>query len=168
MTDTEDEDLRSRTDARLERRSEEERMARLAKTLVGLSPKQQRRLDLDDGLAEALDEAARMPNGRALARQLRIVRRHLRDGDVDAVERDVDRLLNPQPNLDAPKKAAAADPMAVWAERLIEEGSVESFMEEHPQADRQRLRTLLRNLSKAKPKAVAKAKRALITALEEQ
>ena len=35
-----------------------------------------------------------------------------------------------QPNLDAPKKAAAADPMAVWAERLIEEGSVESFMEE--------------------------------------
>lgn len=140
-------------------------MARLAKTLVALSPKQRDRLELDDGLADALDEAARMPNGRALARQLRVVRRELRDGDVEAVERAVHRLLHPQPLAVSPP--AADDPVEAWTRRLTDEGSVEGFMAEYPQADRQRLRTLLRNLTKAKPTSSARAKRALADALRE-
>jgi len=170
MSKTNDDSLRSRTDARTERKTEEARLARLAKALVDMSPKQRLRLDLPDGLADALDEASRMPNARALARQLRVVRRELRDGDVEAVESDVHRLLNPRPRAtDTPPSSSPSskDPIEVWVDQLVDDESIEAFMAEHPHADRQRLRTLLRNHSKAPPKAAKRARLALDAALRE-
>jgi len=168
MVESDEEDLRSRTDARLARKSEEERLAGLAKTLVGLSPKQRGRLELDGDLADALEEADRMPNGRSLARQLRVVRRQLREGDVDDVERAVHRLLNPQPlTTPPPASVSPADPIETWVQQMAEEGSVEGFMAAYPDADRQRLRTLLRNLTKASGKAAPRTKRALAVAVRQ-
>ncbi|MEM9696983.1 MAG: DUF615 domain-containing protein, partial [Myxococcota bacterium] len=96
MPGDEEEDLRSRTDARKERKASEDRLADLAEALVGLTRKQLLRLELDEVLFGAIEEAQRMPNPRARARQLRVVRRSLRDGPVDRLEEELLFLAHPE------------------------------------------------------------------------
>ncbi len=113
----------------------------------------------------------------ARARQLRVVRRSLRDSDNRAIAEAVDRILNPTGSL-----SPAAREAERTVDRFLEEGNdaVEAFLATHEGADRQRLRGLLRNLRKAQPgqvdandadaskantKNVAKARKTLAAAL---
>lgn len=146
MSGQDDEELYSRSDLSKRRKAEEKRLAALGSALVGLSAKQLDKLELSEELRDAVDEARRMTAHAARARQLRIVRRELRNCDSTAVAEAVDELVNPRGSPSPALRAAQR-----WADRLLGEGSeaVESFIAEHAQTDRQRLNTLVRNARKA-------------------
>lgn len=158
----EDQRLRSRGDLGRARKAEETRLAALAAALADLSKKQLARLDLDDAIVDAVEEARRMTTHSARARQLRAVRRELRGSDSVAIAAAVADLLNPRGS-----PSPAARKAAAWAERFLAEGrvAVEAFLLEHEEADRQHLNVLIRNAQKAGPAKAAKAKKALVTSV---
>jgi ribosome-associated protein len=154
---------RSRTALAKERKAEEKRLAQLASTLVGLSPKQLAKIVLHDSVLEVIDEARRMRSHGARARQLRAVRRELRDNhDVDEVAAVLEGVLHhraqPTPEIQELQR---------WAQRFVDEGdaAVEEFLALHGHADRQRLRALLRGARKADPAAGAKGRKTLENAI---
>jgi ribosome-associated protein len=152
MTDDDEEVVPSRGALSRRRKADEKQLSDLANTLVGLSPKQLGKLDLDDGMMGAIDEARRISAHAARARQLRVVRRELRESDNEAIAEHVHRLLNPRA-----RQAVAASVAESWASRLVVDGAraLEAFVGEHTRANRQHLRVLVRNVLKANEKAVA-------------
>lgn len=88
--EADDRDLRSRTDAKKERKDREESLAVLAEQLTALSSKELGRLELPEALADAIRDARAIHSPVARARQLRIVRRELRECDGQLV-RDLSR-----------------------------------------------------------------------------
>ncbi len=164
MSDHSDEaELPSRTQLAKERKTDEKRLAKLATALVEMSAKQLGKLTLDEELLDAVADARGMTAHSARGRQLRLVRRSLRDSDNQAIAVAVDNLLNPTGHL-----SPAAREAQRTVDRFIEEGNeaVESFLANHEQADRQRLKGLLRNLRKADISKTAKARKTLAAALQ--
>ena len=83
--EADDRDLRSRTDARLERKHSEADLADLAQAVVSVSDRQLALLELPEALLDAVLEARAIRSPRARDRALRVVRRELRAGDSAAV-----------------------------------------------------------------------------------
>ena len=79
-------DLRSRTDERRERRAIENTLLSLAKDLVAMSRKRLDRLELPEGVLDAVNDARAIRSAAALNRQLRVVRAALRDADYEAIQ----------------------------------------------------------------------------------
>jgi ribosomal 50S subunit-associated protein YjgA (DUF615 family) len=84
-TDETEAQLRSRSDARRERLYSEENLLMLGEALVAASAPLLSKLDLPDGLSEAIVAAQRTREGAARNRALRLVRSALRDVDVEAL-----------------------------------------------------------------------------------
>ncbi len=87
-----DRDLRSRTDARHERKRTENALADLARQLVALSDRQLAGLDLPERLRNAVGEARAIRSARARDRAIRVVRKELRNGDADSIEAQLGAL----------------------------------------------------------------------------
>jgi len=168
MSDDRDtERWRSRTDLAKERKAAEERLAGLAQQLVGLSDKQLSKVPLDDATADAVLEARRISSRIARARQLRVVRRCLRDGDSEPIFAAVRELLSPSGD-PSPAQWEARQ----WRERLLAGGdeAVARFVAEHAAADRRQLRSLLRNArqgaaAKSGAKALARLEQVLLQSI---
>jgi ribosome-associated protein len=90
--DEDDRDLRSRSDARRERKEREAAWADLGEALVSLSARQLEQLALPEGLLDAVLEARRITSPAARARALRLVRREMRDGDEAVIAALTQRL----------------------------------------------------------------------------
>jgi ribosome-associated protein len=161
--DDDETELRSRGDLSRERKADEKRLAALAKTLAGLSSKQLSKLELDEGVADAVDELSRIRSHAARGRQLRIVRRELRGSDHVAIATAIDEMLNPDG-----RPTPAAYEAGRWAARFLADGNdaVEEFVVGHEQADRQRLKGLLRNARRADASKSTKARKALVAAIQ--
>jgi len=159
---TDDRDLTSRSDRRKERKESEETYAKLARELCECSDKQLKRLDLPDLLRNCVLDARRIESPSAKDRALRLVRRELRNGDADAIIQQVERLKNP-------KVQATPKLELEWAERIVREGelALNEFIVRFPNAQRQQLTQLLRNVKKANGESQAKAMRLLATRLGE-
>jgi ribosome-associated protein len=157
-----DRDLRSRSDARRERKQSEQALADLSKGLVEASQKQLGRLGLPESVLEVVLAARRIESPIARSRALRLVRKELRASDFVEIENRLRELREP------PARAAPAA-LEQWQKRLIENGdtALDALVEAFPEADRQRLRTLVRNVNKAKEAERSKANRALTTALRQ-
>ena len=84
--DQDDRDLRSRTDARRERKQAEAALADLARRLVELTERRLAGLELPEPLLDAVREARAIRSARARDRAIRVVRRELREGDAESVE----------------------------------------------------------------------------------
>jgi len=84
--EADDRDLRSRTDARLERKHTEAALADLAWAMVAVNDRQLAKLDLPEALLDAVLEARAVRSPRARDRALRVVRRELRAGDSAAIQ----------------------------------------------------------------------------------
>jgi len=78
-------ELRSRTDAKLERKQNEAALEALARKLVVLSERQLARLELPEELGIAVAEARAVRSPVARNRALRVVRRELRARDAAAI-----------------------------------------------------------------------------------
>lgn len=130
-------------------RSEQRRAAldvlALGEKLVALSEAQLARLPLPEDLLPHIRDAKRIPSHGAHKRQLAFLAKQMRreeDATLDAI-RDA---------LDAGGEAARRDTAALhrvetWRERLLTDGdaALAQLLVEHPSADRQQLRQLVRN-----------------------
>jgi ribosome-associated protein len=148
-----DRELTSRSDLRKERKEAENAFAELALALCDCSDKQFKRLELPEALRNVILEARSIESPPARERALRLVRRELRNGGDEAARRQLEALNKPKGTI-APKI------LDVWLERFVTQGepALNEFIEEHPGADRQQLRGLLRN---ARKPDLANQKRAL-------
>lgn len=145
--DADDRDLTSRSDLRRAENDKEERLKRLAQTLVSLKPAQLQRLQLDDELLEAVQHAQALGERRAQSRQIGVVRQHLRI-QPDAAKALGERVAAleagrlPSAPAPAPVTEPEDDRVAVWLDRFVNEGdpALEEFFASFPEADRQALR----------------------------
>src|SRR5262245_38306080 len=89
-------DLRSRSDAKRERKSSEERLARLAALLVDQSEKTLAGLDLPEAVLDSVLDAQKIQSAIARNRQLRVVRQTLRKQDADGIQARLESVLRPE------------------------------------------------------------------------
>jgi ribosomal 50S subunit-associated protein YjgA (DUF615 family) len=82
----------SRTDAKKERVRAEEELMSLSTALVGMNARMLGRLPLSETALEAIREAAAIQAPAARYRALRVVRAALRDMDLAALRKALDRL----------------------------------------------------------------------------
>lgn len=155
-------DLTSRSDLRKDRLKAEGHYMVLSERLCSVSIKRIAQLELSEFLLELIDAVRRIESPAARDRALRRVRKELRDIDIEVLERKLDELDNPGPS-------AKKTPELLWTNRLLASGEqeLEAFLTEYPKADRGHLRTLVRNVSRAKEAERAKATKKLTLALRE-
>ena len=158
----EDEDLTSRTDLRNERKRSEEAWMEFAKTLTTISERHLLRLELNEQVLRVIQDTRRISSPTARARAMRLVRQELRGLDLGLLRERLEDLSHPN----ARKASTPADQ---WRKRLLDGGEADlaAFLEEHPHAERQQLRTLLRNARAAGPASQNKAYAALTQALRQ-
>ncbi len=129
----------------------------LADRICGLSPGARALLPLDETVNEAIDVYLRQGPKSSRRRQLLRVQTLLRGVDAEALDDALDSDL--QGGQNGPKS---------WRTQLLEGGDAQlmAFVAEHPSADRQQLRTLLRR-ARATGKPGERAKEKLLSALME-
>jgi ribosome-associated protein len=168
--DDEEEDLRSRSDARRERKESEEALMQLAKALVDLPERTLSKLSLPEDLLDVVLKARVVPGGGPKNRALRLVRIVLRDGDSASIARALRDVHEPPRKGAAPRSEEAAPSELVrWRERLVTAGedALTEYVAAFPDADRRQLRQLVRNVVKAQGAARESALRSLDKALRE-
>lgn len=175
LAESDNRDLVSRSDKRKIRVTAEEGLKELALSLVGLKPKNLKRIELPDYVVESIDKARSFKSAKARNRQVLVVRQHLREIDAEAVHVAVTDILFP-PVRKAPATAAASVAVAaangqgpasaealgaapddrdnridIWEQRLLQEGdgALGRLLAQYPHANRQGLRQLLRTVRKA-------------------
>jgi len=118
---------------------------KLAETLSSLSDAELARVPLDDDLREEVRRTRAVTSHIARKRQNQFLAKQMRKLDEEAVEAiryalSVDREK-------AHRETAAMHRLETWRERLLAEGddALAEFIAQHPSADRQRLRQLVRN-----------------------
>lgn len=165
--DADDRDLRSRTDAKEERVAVETALADLAKALVETKPQWLEQLDLPESLFDAISDARLIKSAIARNRQMRIVRRELRDGDWQRIRTLLAELEEHGTLLSEGRPTLPASDEAIWTLRLLRDGppALDAFVKAYPQADRTRLRQLVRNIEKAPQARRPQAERKLSEAL---
>lgn len=122
-------------------------LQKLGEELAGLKPPQLARLSLPDELLAALTEYHRLPNSHeARRRQLQFIGRIMRDSDHETLQRQLSDIRSP-----GPARQRRTREIDRWLERLLTEGdeAITRFLEEHPDAQRQTLRQLIRNCLRA-------------------
>lgn len=131
-----------------------EDLQELGKRMTELRPDQQEKLPIDSTLRAAIEEYARIKSNGAKRRHLQYIGKLMRTADADAIRDVVDRF----------DSASAAHnqlfhEMEQWRERLIDGSNKElqSFIEQHPGADIQHLRQLVRNAQRERQREQAPA-----------
>lgn len=157
-----DEDLTSRSDLRAERKRSEAAWMEFAKTLTTISERQLLRLELSEGVLQVVQDTRKITSPGARARGLRLVRQELRGLDLTVLRERLEDLSHPNTR-------RAKTPADEWRSRLLDGGEADlaAFLEQYPRADRQRVRTLLRNARNASAASKNKALGALTQALRD-
>lgn len=160
-----DESLISRTDVRAERKRAEAAWMDFAKQLMTISERHVLRLELPEEVLRVVQDSRRITSPGARARALRLIRQEMRDLDLAALVEKLEDLSHPD------RRRRASTPADEWRKRLLAGGEAElsELMAECPRADRQRLRTLLRNVRNASnvPASMNKALSALTQGLRD-
>ncbi|MGH8036308.1 MAG: ribosome biogenesis factor YjgA [Stenotrophomonas sp.] len=124
----------------------------LGEKLVALTPAQLARVPVPEDLLPHIAEAKRITAHIAHKRQLAFLAKHMRredDAVLDAIRDALD--VNSETSR---REVAALHRAEDWRERLLKDGdtALSALLEEYPHADRQQLRTLLRNAQAEKAK----------------
>ncbi len=117
----------------------------LGTELVKLSPSQLDKIPMSDKLREAIDLCQRITSHGAMVRQRQLIGKLMREEDVEPIQRSLNEL-----RFSAQKQAQQFHQHERWRDRLIKEGdpALNDYMQQFPQADRQQLRTLIRQAQK--------------------
>jgi ribosome-associated protein len=139
-------------ESRSQNRREALEVLALGETLVELTPAQLARLPIPEGLLEHIEYSKRITSHGARKRQLAFLAKQMRreeDETLDAIRNALD--ANSETSR---REVAIMHRMERWRERLLTEGDVAlgELLDEHPEADRQGLRTLVRNALAEKAK----------------
>lgn len=121
----------------------------LGKALVELSPAHFESFTLPEPLKAAVAEARRLKTHEAKRRQLQYIGKLMRDVDADPIRAQLDSLEG-----NSAQATAAHKRLEAWRERLLaDDAALTHFAAEHPGADLQALRTLIRNARKEQKEA---------------
>lgn len=126
---------------------EMEELKALGREIYAMPAKKRSALPLSPLLIAAFDEAKRITSREALRRHFQYVGKLLRDSDVTAIKEAMEAIeLAPQ------NKAHQLEKLkATWLELIQgQDALIETLISEHPTADRQKLRQLIRNARKEK------------------
>lgn len=136
----------------------------LGAALVELAPARLEAMSLPDPLARAVQDARKITSHGARRRQMQFIGRLMRDVDPEPIRAALERMAGSS-------RAAAAKQKQLerWRARLLEDdAALTEFAREHPAADMQALRALIRNarkeLAEERP---PRAQRELFRALRE-
>ena len=136
----------------------------LGKKLVDLSEENLRKMELPDDLLSAILEAKRIRQRGAGRRQLQYVGKLMRKVDAEVIQQHYDDIT-----LQSNEAVNHLHKIEEWRNRLLEQGDhgLEAFLQEHPTADRQQIRQLIRStLSEQKQNKPKKAYRNLYQLLK--
>jgi ribosome-associated protein len=125
-----------------QRKREMHELQALGAALVELSEAQLRDFALDPGLHTAVLEAKRIRSHEARRRQLQYIGRLMRDIDAEPIRARLAALEG-----HSAESAARHRRLEAWRERLIaDDEALTAFIAEHPGAEAQEMRTLIRNV----------------------
>ncbi|WP_313317018.1 ribosome biogenesis factor YjgA [Stenotrophomonas sp.] len=139
-------------ESRSQNRREALEVLALGEKLVDLTPAQLARLPIPEGLLEHIEYTKRITSHGARKRQLAFLAKQMRREEDETLEAIRDALdANSETSR---REVAIMHRMERWRERLLAEGDVAlgELLDEYPQADRQGLRTLVRNALAEKAK----------------
>lgn len=118
----------------------------MASRLISLTDGALKKMPIDEELTQAVILARRIRNTReGYRRQLQLITKLLRQGDHQAVKRELDGLQR-----SGDLENARFHALERWRERILEEGddAIQAFIDEYPDTDRQKLRQLVRKAQK--------------------
>ena len=112
----------------------------LGRELVELSPDRLKQLPLAERLYDAIRLAQRTPSREGLRRQVHYVGKLMRDAPADEIRAQLDEWKN-----GSRKQTAALHHLEARRDKLLrDDDALTALLAEYPQADSQRLRTLIR------------------------
>lgn len=112
----------------------------LGRELIELSPERLKQLPLAERLYEAIRLAQRTPSREGLRRQVHYVGKLMRDAPADEIRAQLDEWKN-----GSRKQTAALHHLEARRDKLLrDDDALTALLSEYPQADSQRLRTLIR------------------------
>ncbi len=120
--------------------------------LLAFSAKKLTGLGLPETLIDALLLAQRITDFEGKRRQMQYIGKLLRNVDTEALQHALaqDEVTQRMPEA---KEPSAHD---IWREQLLaDDAALQAFIEQHPQADSQQLRTLIRQTKKLQASATA-------------
>ena len=154
-----------RAKSRSQRRREYLELHALGEALVRLSPGHFARMPLEESLRAAVVEAKHLDGG-AYRRQLRLVARLVSRSDAESIRAAMEFVSDAGPAAGARRRLLEAR-----RDRLLEGGddAIQALIEERPEADRPRLRRLVREARTERDAgdAPGRASRALVAYLRE-
>lgn len=138
--------------SRTQQRQDALEVRSLAEQLVALAPAQLARLPIPDELMQHIRDTQKVTSHIAHKRQLQFLAKQMRREDDQTLEAIRDAL--DEGGEAAKREAAALHRTEQWRERLLADGdaALGALLDEYPQADRQRLRQLIRNASEERLK----------------
>lgn len=136
-----DADTAHDTPSKSQRKRESQALQDLGEALVALSPERLARLDLPDDLRAAVREAQRIHKFGGLRRQKQYIGKLMRDLDAAPIRAQLDALEG-----HSRSQTAYLHRLERWRDRLLEDDkAMAELLGEHPGADAQHLRALVRN-----------------------
>jgi ribosome-associated protein len=121
----------------------------LGAKLVELPESQLDEMPMDDALREAVLEAKRIKSHEAKRRQMQYIGRLMRDVDAAPLRERLEAITG-----HSAQAAARHRRLEAWRERLLaDDEALTAFAAEHPGADLQAVRTLIRNARKEQKQA---------------
>ncbi len=126
------------------RKQEMEELQDLGAKLVKLNKDQLKQLGLPEKLFEAVKEAQRLTAHGAIRRQMQYIGKVMREVDPQPIQAFLARLAG-----ESGEHTAWLHQLERTRERLLAaDAALPTFLQEHPEADAQQLRTLIRNARK--------------------
>jgi ribosome-associated protein len=118
----------------------------IGERLVALSSDQLKEVDIPEALREAVIEAKRITKFGAIKRQMQYIGRLMRDVETTPIMAKLDAWSGK-----SQQHIAWLHRVERWRERLLaDEAALTELLADHPEADAQRLRALIRNAVKEK------------------
>lgn len=120
-------------------------LQQLGVALLDIPEQQWATLQLPDNLVVALRAAKHMPSHGARKRQMQLIGKLMRGIDPEPIRQHFEQL-----RLNARRQARLQHELEDWRDRMITDGDsvIDTYLAEHPAADRQHLRQLVRQAIK--------------------
>ena len=135
--------------SKTKRKQEMTELQRLGAKLVELSESQIAEIEMDESLRDAVLEAKRIKSHEAKRRQMQYIGRLMRDVDAAPLRERLEAITG-----HSAQAAAQHRRLEAWRERLLaDDEALTAFAAEHPGADIQAVRTLIRNARREQKEA---------------
>ncbi|NWO56985.1 ribosome biogenesis factor YjgA [Chromohalobacter israelensis] len=142
LPDQHDDDAAERP-SKTQRKNEMKALQALGERIIAMSEAERARLPLSEDMRFAVEETSRIRSHEGRRRHMQYVGKVMRREDLPAIQAAFDAMEQ-----EAVRRDQAFHRLERWRDRLIDDTSAESleaFIAEYPDVDRQTLRQLIRN-----------------------